>query len=132
MEEERLHEWDETGHPKKRAFLAAYVQCGSITATCEAVGIGRETFYRWKREDEVFQALVDRAEQMAADELEHVARERAKAGSDTLLIFLLKGLKPEKYGDSIRIRKAVEGMTDEQLRDIIRSGKTLTEADSAS
>ena len=40
------------------------------------------------------------AKQQAIDELESVAFTRAKKYSDTLLIFLLKALKPDVYRDS--------------------------------
>jgi hypothetical protein len=132
MAEERLHEWNETEHPKKRAFLVAFAECGSITAACNAAEVGRTTVWRWRREDEVFHALCDRAEQIAGDELEEIARQRAKAGSDTLLIFLLKGLKPDKYGDSLRLRKQFESMSDEDLDAIIASGKSLASSDTPS
>lgn len=82
---------------KQSAFLAAYSQCGTITKAAEAAEIARQTHYDWMKNDPEYPALFAQAEQEAADALEHAARERALAGSDTLMIFLLKGLKPEKY-----------------------------------
>lgn len=114
-------------HPKKRAFLAAYAQCGNITHAAEIVGIDRDNHYIWMKNAtyaEVFKA----AGEQAADALEKEARRRAIEGverlkfgrngkplrdpatkkpyverefSDTLLIFLLKGIRPEKYRENV-------------------------------
>jgi hypothetical protein len=132
MEEERIHVFDTIRHPKKRAFLMAFSQCGEQAKAATAAEVDRTTIWVWRKDDEVFAAAYEQAQEMAGDELEEVAISRAKAGSDTLLIFLLKGQKAEKYGDSIRWRKQVESMTDEQLREIINSGKGLAEAETPS
>lgn len=109
-------------HRKKRAFLTALVEtAGNITRACELVGIAQCTPYSkpWL-EDEEFQGALKRAKTLAADALEAEAVRRAHDGvrepvgfyrgapseyvqkySDTLLIFLLKGLKPQKYADRI-------------------------------
>ena len=112
-------------HQKKRAYLLALSFCGNVTLAAKAAGIDRATVYVWRngkagREnrhcDEAFLSAEAMAKEMAADRLEEEAWRRAvegveepvgfyrgKAGawvkrySDTLLIFLLKGLRPEKY-----------------------------------
>lgn len=118
-------------HPKKRAFLAAFAETGSVTRATEAAGIDRTTPYSdpWKN-DEGFQEAWDRARPMAADTLEAEAVRRAVEGveepvgfykgvpsamvrrySDTLLIFLMKGANPEKYRDRADVRHSgrIEG-----------------------
>lgn len=92
---------DEILHAKKRAFLAAYEQCGNITQASKAVGISRQTHYDWMRDDDDYKKAFADAEEAAGDALEAEARKRALAGSDTLLIFLLKGHKPEKYKERV-------------------------------
>lgn len=110
-------------HPKKRAFLASFAECGNRTQAAEDAEIDRSLLYKepW-REDEAFQDAMRVAEQMAADRLEAEARRRAVEGvkeprftgtgevaghvvkySDTLLIFLLKGARPRKYADFQKI-----------------------------
>jgi hypothetical protein len=102
---------------KKQAFLAAYSQCGNITRAAEMAEIDRGTHYVWLKDDPEYPALFEAATQEAGDRLEQEARRRAVEGvaepvfyqgeicgtvqrySDTLLIFLLKGAKPEKYAD---------------------------------
>lgn len=83
--------------PEKRAALIAYAQCGTATGAMRAVGMSSRTWWNWLKADKEFAAEVAAAEQAVADHLEEVARQRAVAGSDVLLIFLLKGFRPEKY-----------------------------------
>ena len=85
------------GTPKKDRFLRALVATGTVTTAAEAAGVHRRTAYKWREADEEFAALWDEALEDAADKLEAEAIRRAYKGSDTLLIFLLKGLKPERY-----------------------------------
>ena len=100
---------------RKKAALAAYVETGIVASACRAVGIGRTTWYRWIREDKDFAAVVENAREMVADDLESEAVRRAKNGSDVLLIFLLKGLKPEKYGNRVAGNITVRNPTLEKV-----------------
>lgn len=85
-------------HQKKARALKHYVEFGTVTAACRAAGIDRTTWYWWRTHDKDFDIAVKEAEEAVADDLEQEAINRAKEGkSDTLLIFLLKGLRPEKY-----------------------------------
>lgn len=112
--------YDEIQQSKREAFLVAYVESANITKACIAASINRSTFYEWKKDSE-FAKSYELAEQQAGDMLESEAARRAQEGvrrpvlykgevvvidgeplyeheySDTLLIFLLKGVKPEKY-----------------------------------
>jgi hypothetical protein len=95
-------------------FTDTLAGTGCATAACRAAGISRVTAYAWCRRDPEFRAAWDIALAIGADALEDEARRRAmgwdepvfhdgrqigvvRRYSDTLLIFLLKGLKPEKY-----------------------------------
>lgn len=84
----------------QRAFLAALENTGSITAGAEAAKISRITAYRERQNDPEFSRLWDEALDMAADTLEDEARKRAFAGSDVLLMFLLKGLRPQRWRET--------------------------------
>lgn len=119
---------------KKRAFLAAYAQTGNISYAAEAVGMHRNTHYRWLREDEDYVAAYEAAQFEVGDTLEAEAIRRAKENSDTLLIFLLKGFKPDKYKE--RISSSVEHknrtydpgrdrLTDEQIDSLIEAAERL-------
>lgn len=111
-------------HPKKRAFLAAFALTGNVLVASETAGVPRRTIYEWRRADPEFAAAMDLAREEACDRLEEEARRRAYDGteepvfgrverdrdgqvgtvqkySDTLLIFLLKGNKPEKFRERV-------------------------------
>lgn len=74
----------------------------SITAACRAERIGRQTYYDWRNADPDFAAHADEAIEEGTDRLEDEAHRRAMKVSDTLLIFLLKGRRPDKYRETIR------------------------------
>jgi hypothetical protein len=107
--------------PKKaRQFIESLVQTGgNVARACKATAIGRTAVYAWRNDDEEFAQAWDEAVEAGLDELEQEARRRAVEGtleprfykgiecghirkySDTLLIFLLKAGRPEKYRDRI-------------------------------
>ncbi len=112
-------ESDNFRHPKKRAMLKALAKSGNITAAANAAKIDRTSHYVWLKEDIEYVAAVEDAMEQAGDLLEEEARRRAYTGvlkpvyqggekvgsvrefSDTLMIFLLKGARPEKYKERV-------------------------------
>lgn len=97
------------------AFLAAYASTGTIVHSAKAVGITPARHYEWLEEED-YKRRFHEAREEAIETLEAEARRRAYEGveepvgwykgnpggyakrySDTLLIFLLKGLRPEVY-----------------------------------
>jgi hypothetical protein len=100
---------------KQRAFLAVYSEAGNISQAAELANVNRCMHYTWMGKSEKYREAFQGAMEMAADRLEQEARRRAVNGvsepvfykgeqcgtiqrySDTLLIFLLKGIRPEKY-----------------------------------
>ena len=119
-----------TGTPKKgpwpRAFLAALRRSGVVRSACRAARVGRSTAYRHRETDPDFAERWDDAIEDAVDGMESEARRRAVDGtdrpvfhagkqigtireySDTLLIFLLKANRPEKYRDNYDVRKLAD------------------------
>jgi hypothetical protein len=89
----QLEQWHET-------FLEEYATTGHVSNSAAKAGVHRDTVYK-ARENPEFAAAFNRARMIAAHELEGEGIRRAKAHSDTLLIFLLKGLMPETYGDKV-------------------------------
>lgn len=117
----------------QKAFLAAYAECGNITLAAKMAKIDRTQHYRWLADPDYASQFQD-AEEQAVEMLEKEARRRAIEGlrkkkfdkngqpvidpetgeqyveheySDSLLIFLLKGARPEKYRDRHEIRANV-------------------------
>lgn len=127
-------ETQQNATPKKRArprwvnaFLNVLRENGNVRLACEAARIERSTAYRLRDRDVLFAVEWDEAQELAADLLEEEARRRAHDGvdepvygrigkdqdgkigvirkySDTLLIFLLKGARPEKYRERQEIK----------------------------
>ena len=101
-----------------KAFIAALAKTGNVTEACRLVDrLDRRMPYDLRKQDAVFAAEWDSALEEASDRMETEARRRAEQGvlepvyqggkkvgsirrySDTLLIFLLKGARPDKYRD---------------------------------
>ena len=82
---------------KKDRFLEAYAELGTLTYAAIAAGCSRRSHYNWLEDDPDYAQRFRDAEDAAVDGLEQEAIRRAFAGSDTLLIFLLKGLRPDRY-----------------------------------
>lgn len=105
----------------KNAFLDAFRVEGTVLHACKVVGISRAAVYEWRHEDEAFAAAWKLAEEDATDALVREARRRAVEGTlepvyqggeqvgtirrygDTLLIFLIKGARPEIYRDNVSV-----------------------------
>lgn len=81
-------------------FLQALARGYSVTRACEISSLGFSTVHFWRSRDPEFRARWDAALSQGSGFLEDVARDRAVATSDRLLMFLLSGRMPEKYGRS--------------------------------
>ena len=96
--------------PKRAAFLAAYAKMGNVSGAAKAAKISRLDHYAWlKAEDHEYAELFAAAQEEAIDTLEQEAVRRAMIGSDVLLIFLLKGARPDKYRERREITGAGGG-----------------------
>ncbi len=102
---------------KKKAFLSAYAECGNITQAASSAGVSRQVHYDWLDGVPGYAELFKLAGESACDKLEEEARRRAVQGtqkaiyyqgeivgyenvySDNLLMFMLKGERPEKFKD---------------------------------
>ncbi|GIV14871.1 MAG: hypothetical protein KatS3mg022_0306 [Armatimonadota bacterium] len=84
-------------------FLLALARGCSVTAACKIAGISRQHAYRCRARSERFAAQWADAWESGTDALEDEAVRRALAGSDTLLMFMLKARRPEKFRDNVRV-----------------------------
>lgn len=114
--------------PKKiEAFLSVLREGSSVTAACRAVDISTPTAYKWRQEIPEFAAAWEAAIESGTDLLEDEAKRRALKTSDTLLIFLLKGRRPEKFRDNMKVQ--VENVESEIERELARlAGRAETAA----
>ncbi|MDA5194934.1 hypothetical protein [Govanella unica] len=102
--------------PKRRAFLKALRQTGTVTVAAEKAGVSRGQAYQFRKKDKTFRQAWDDALQAALDELETELRRRAMQGveqpvyfggkecgrirtyNDNLGMFLLRAHRGEVYG----------------------------------
>ena len=122
--------------PQQRAVLAAFRETGNVRLTCKAAGVGRSSHYRWLEKDPEYRAAFDLAKLQAADVLEAEAHRRAVEGveepvgwykgvaggtvrrySDNLLMFLLKGARPEQYRERYEVRGTLAHLDLRRLPD---------------
>lgn len=93
------------GRPKKEedftAFLESLRETGLVYEACKEAGIGKSTVYRKLASDPNFKTAYEAAVDDSTQSLEAEAIRRAKDGSDTLLIFMLKARRPATYRDNL-------------------------------
>ena len=109
--------------PKKRKFILALSILGNRSRAARAVGVSPMVPWMWRKQDDDghFSKAYDLAMKCAADLHEDELYRRASEGvlepvfqggrlvgsirkySDTLLIFMLKGSMPDKYGDKTKV-----------------------------
>ncbi len=120
---------------KKGKFVAEIGRSGNISQAARLIGVNRRTVYVWRKEDGEFAAAWDDAKDEYSDHLEAEADRRAVEGvtkqlyfnddgkligetrnySDTLLIFRLKGLRPDMYKDRVANEHAFKGPLEVNL-----------------
>lgn len=74
-----------------------------MTGACEAAKVGRRTVYKERQRNEDFALAWADIEERVVEGLEREAIRRATESSDTLLIFLLKANRPEKYRENVKV-----------------------------
>lgn len=88
---------------RQEEFINEYLSNGGYKSTAaKAIGVHYDTIKSWFREDKQFKERLSEAEETFYEDLKRIAVSRAKEKSDTLMIFLLKALRPEVYDDNIR------------------------------
>jgi hypothetical protein len=88
-------EWEEK-------FLKLYANNGNVTLSARGCAISRMTVYDRRNNHPDFAARMYAARAEAVEMLEAEAWARARKQSDTLLIFLLKSLRPDVYRETVR------------------------------
>ena len=84
----------------------------------------RKNHYLWLRQDPEYARAFEGIQEEASDALKDEAARRAFAGSDTLLIFLLKARRPEKFRERQDVKTGWDGdlskLTQKQVKNVIR------------
>jgi hypothetical protein len=87
---------------KRQQFLAALSEFPNVSAAAESVSLSRVILYTHRSNDTEFAAEWDAAIDEGIEKVEATALKRGLATSDTLLIFMLKAYRPEKYRENVR------------------------------
>ncbi len=86
----------------EKAFLSTLRNTCNVRASCQSANVTRATVYEYRHSCPEFAALWQEAEEDAADVLEARAWGRSEI-SDSILMFLLKAHRPDKYREKVRI-----------------------------
>jgi hypothetical protein len=119
----------------REAFLRTLSECGNVSVSAEAAGIGRNALYDWRRNDDGFASEWDAALAIGADVLEDEAKRRAMDGSDVLLMFLLRGLRPARFGQKTQVEisnnraEELRKLPDEELHRRLAELRALQDRD---
>jgi len=80
---------------KKSLFLTIWKETlGSVKATCEKVGVRRETFYEWKKSDPEFRANIHKAWMEKLDDVEQQLNLKILQGDASLIRYFLDRRHP--------------------------------------
>lgn len=110
--------WDRQG------FLEAFEDEGMVSKACQVVGVSRQAVYAERQRNEEFAVAWADVEERVVERMEHEAYRRAVEGvekplvsagrhvtnvteySDSLLQFLLKARRPERYRENVKVEHA--------------------------
>ena len=133
---------------KKKLFIELLAEFGVVTYACKGVDITKQTAYNARKHDRKFADAWDEAVDYSVENMERVAYDRAVNGvneplsfkgeltgdtvkrySDILLMFMIKGNKPEKYRENskatnINLNLVPNSLSDDQLMRIAQ-GATI-------
>lgn len=112
---------------KKKAMIKALESSlGVVTTACKQVGIGRDTHYRWVREDDDYAAAVQDLSNVTLDFAESKLHEQIMEGNTAAIIFFLK-TKGKVRGYIERSELAIDkkkpdlsGLTDEEIMSLVK------------
>lgn len=100
-----------TAQHKKKLLEALERSLGIVTPACKEVGISRNTFYTYYREDEAFKSAVDDINEITLDFAENQLLKKIKEGSERSILFYMKyKARKRGYSDSIDITSGGKSM----------------------
>lgn len=103
---------------QRARFLEAIAAGNTVCDAVKAAGVSRATVYRWKDEDRDFATAWFDAWEDYVDSLEAMARKRASALGNTMLLRLLAAYRPATFGDGKpREARPTPEETPEQIRE---------------
>jgi hypothetical protein len=112
---------------KKLLVKALERSLGIVTPACKEVGVSRETFYRYYREDDDFKKAVDDINEVTLDFAENQLLKKIKEGSERSILFYMKyKARKRGYTDSLDITSDGKSITEIKLIQVNRDNKDGT------
>ena len=94
----------------KKLFLAKYKESdGQISRSCMAIGVSREAYYKWIREDEDFRNTIDQLDESFIEKVESKLMEKIAEGSDIWIWRYLKAHRPGVWKEEIKSNQLHQG-----------------------
>lgn len=101
---------------KKKLIEALEKSLGIVTPACKEVGVSRETFYRYYKEDPEFKSKVDDINEITLDFAENQLLKKIKEGSERSILFYMKyKARKRGYTDSLDITSDGKSITEIKL-----------------
>ncbi len=80
-----------TTRKKKKSFVSAFEKSAcNVSTACTHIGISRNCFYSWKKEDPVFSEIIEDIEESNVDFAETMLMKNIREQKETSIIFYLK------------------------------------------
>lgn len=106
----------DTDDNKNKMILALERSLGIVTPACKEVGISRETFYRWLKEDPDFKNRVKDIDEYTLDFVENQLLKKIKDGNDKAIMFYMRyKARKRGYTDSLDITTDGEKINEIKL-----------------
>ena len=107
-------------------IIADHIAKGTeLYLACQYAGVPYATTIKWRKESDEFQAMLADAAERRTQSLEREAWRRAEAGSDTLMIFMLKAARPGTYRDNVSVELTGPNGAPLELGDSARAARIL-------
>ena len=128
---------------RKKKYLQSYARCGNLSKCARITGISLSMHYYWMNSDPQYKEAFAIARGIYDDSLEEILDDRVKHGterdvwyrgekvgktrthSENLLMFALKGAKPQKYRDKEIVGLDGSSIKAEELRSHYKDRKQL-------
>ena len=101
---------------KEKLLNALERSLGIVTPACKEVGVARNTFYDYYKNDPEFKAAVDDIQEIALDFAENQLMRKIKEGSERSILFYMRyKARKRGYTDSIDVTSGGEKITEIKL-----------------
>jgi hypothetical protein len=109
---------------KKKLIEALVKHYGIVTPSCNEVGISRNQYYKYLREDPEFKKQVDDINEQTLDFVEHKLLSKIEEGSERSILFYMKyKARNRGYTDSLDITSGGDKITEIKLIQVKNSGE---------